>query len=249
MTKQDILVALTTYGSAPYIDLSLTAYERQSSPCVIVVDDGSRSTALRDVCKKHRVPLLNTNSRPDASKTNGIGDVLSTCAAIRTAYALGYGYVVKQSRRWICKDDPIPSLVDVFTKSDAATAASYTTTYGFGFRTEFFAMRVKEWMTVVDEIEDTALNNPKKVGLVEAFIHKYAKSLEPNSEQYNAYKKELNLPPSKAGYALWNFVGTDKKNPPSNIIWHDRDNTTVYANYAKELGLLYTVADFNKVNK
>ena len=170
----NILACITTYDSYAYVDLSL-AYLKQkfNIPC-IVLDDGSYSSKLQNVCDKHEVFLIGKTKPKE--EIWGMGDLISTINAIRYASFHGYDYILKISRRWICLDNPIPSLNVLINISDGSTYSSWTSTWNFGFRTEFMCLRTKEWMQVVPEMEERVKyvkTNP--IGLVEAFIHKYAK--------------------------------------------------------------------------
>lgn len=113
-----ILYAITTYDGYAYVDLSITMHKKFGND-VIVIDDGSLSDKLNEICIKQNVPLFNfcVNSCNDF----GNGDVVSTTQAIQYAYFHGYDYLVKQSRRFIFKENPTPDLENLIKISDSNT--------------------------------------------------------------------------------------------------------------------------------
>lgn len=157
-----ILYAITTYDAYAYVDLSIHMHKKFGND-VVVIDDGSCSRKLHDVCVKHNVPLLGIVNNP--AKKFDEGDVISTVTAIHYAYSHGYTHVVKQSRRWICLENPTPSLEKLIDETGGVTFSYYTTSYGFGFRTEFCAYELKTWINALDKIYDS-FKNKKRLGLV-----------------------------------------------------------------------------------
>ena len=103
-----ILYAITTYDGYAYVDLSLKLHKKFGND-VIVIDDGSLSENLNDVCLKHNVPLFNFAN--NSAKKFDNGDLVSTTLAIQYAYSHGYDYVVKHSRRFVFTENPTPSLI------------------------------------------------------------------------------------------------------------------------------------------
>ena len=180
-----ILYAITTYDAYAYIDLSIHMHKKFGND-VIVIDDGSCSKKLHDVCLKYNVPLIGISNTP--AKKFDEGDVISTVQAILYAYSHGYTHVVKQSRRWICLENPTPSLEKLINESGGVTFSYYTKTWGFGFRTEFCAYEVKTWIHGLETIYNT-FKNGQGFGLVEHYMHVIAERIQPQTNQYKEYKK------------------------------------------------------------
>lgn len=235
-----ILYAITTYDAYAYVDLSIHMHKKWGND-VIVIDDGSCSKKLHDVCIKYNVPLFGIVNNP--AKKFDEGDVISTVQAIHYAYANGYTHVVKQSRRWICLENPTPSLNVLIDESGGVTFSNYTKTWGFGFRTQFCGYEVKTWINCLEKIYNSFRRN-ENLGLVEHYIHLIAESNEPQTEKYKKYKLIHNNEDKCKGFVGWNWMGNDKKNTPSYILWHNNNTPSDYYNKAKNQGLNYTLDDF-----
>lgn len=240
--KDRVLVAITTCGAAPYVDLSLTKLKSFGLNCV-VFDDGSFSDELQNVCDKHDVYLVG-KCKPK-EKHWFYGDYASTLAATRLANALGYEFLLKISRRWICMEDPTISLEQLYLASGGTTFSNATRPKdgeGFGFRTDCFCIHVPTWIKVLPEMESRLKTG--KVGLVEALWHTYAKTLQPDTDKYKQYVKEHPRHISRTGYVGWDWEGNNSLIKTDQRLWHECNSIQDYANVAKYCGLDYKPEDF-----
>lgn len=239
------LVGVTTFGSFAYIELALAIYQSWQAD-VIVCDDGSCSTQLQEVCDRYRVPLIGICRTRE--RVPGFGDLIATTELIRYASAHGFDLAIKQSRRWICLADPRPSLEDLASRSGGNTFSHITQSFNFGFRTEFTGYLVKDWLPVLPEIY-RQIKSGSEV-FVEAFIHKLARKIEPDSVQYrNFIAGESGFRPDQTGYVHWGFMGDDRRAVPEHILWHDSHSPEDYYQKALELGLKLKLNDFEDFNK
>lgn len=250
--REKTLAAITTYGKHGFIDLSLTKLKSFGLNCA-VFDDGSKSERLKEVCDKHGVYLSGlykrrpniTNIR-DVRLVHSCGDVLSTVDAMNYAVAHGYKFVIKISRSLICLEDPIPSLYKLYVDSEGSTFTNFTTSWGMGFRTELTAYNMDYWSSVMHNIGLDALRD-NGVGLVEAFMHNYARKVQPTSDKYRAYISAQEEGPvaGSDSYVHWHWMGTDKRNCPKHILWHDSNTPRDYLKACEECELSdYNTSDF-----
>lgn len=244
-TNERTVIGITTYGAAAYVDLSLTMH-RSWEADVIVCDDGSASPVLHDVCQRHRVPLIGVCRTRE--RIPGFGDLIATTELIRYAAAHGFEFAIKQSRRWICLEDPRPSLESLADVSGGNTFSNITTSFRFGFRTEFTGYRVADWMPVLPTIY-AQVQSGREV-FVEAYIHRLARSIEPQTEQYRQYISSAGeYPADQTGYVHWTWMGDDRRRPPTSVMWHDFQNSADYYLKSRELGLPWSFTDFKEFNK
>lgn len=245
MNNIKILYAITTYDAYAYVDLSITMHKKFGND-VIVIDDGSCSHNLHDVCVKHKVALLGCGI--NQAVTFPEGDVISTTQAIEYAYAHGYTHVVKQSRRWICLENPTPSLIQLINQSEGITFSNITKTWGFGFRTQFCCYDTSAWINIIKEIY-TDLNNKKNLGLVERYIHVLAIKHQPTSEKYiNYINGQQGFLQHQKGYVHWKWMGDDKAKTPQYILWHNANKTCDYLKISLQEKLPYQIKDFNIID-
>lgn len=241
--RDNVLVAVTTCGAAPYVDLSLTKLKSFNLNCV-VFDDGSFDETLQKVCDKHEVYLIG-KCKPK-EKHWYYGDYSSTLSAIRLADYCCYDFLLKISRRWIWLEDPIPSLDRLYTESGGSTFSNATRPQdgvGFGFRTDCFCIHVPTWLSVITDMENRLKTGD--VGLVEAVWHSYAKKLQPDTELYKNYVKYNPRHISRTGYIGWDFEGNNSLEKLKQRLWHECNSLEDYYKVAKECNLPYCVEDFN----
>ena len=203
--KKKFLVAITTYGSHAYVDLGLECYSRYPECDCIVLDDCSKDERLMAVCRNRSVPLISHFEKHG----HLAGDMYSIARAIQYAYENGYEYVVKSSRRWICLENPFPELAFAIRISDAYTFSNITTTYGFGFRTEFMALHSASWYNKIDRMLKNMPNAHNL--LVEDYIHKLSVENQPQSELYKNFMQAQHYKENLRDYFHFPWMGTDRK--------------------------------------
>lgn len=233
------LVGITTYSSPAYIDLSLYYMTRYRQCDVIVLDDCSRDKKLMEVCQKYHVPMLSNRIH---YTHYGNGDLNMMATIIEYARENGYQYAVKQSRRWICLQNPFAALEDTICASGGYTFTNVTKTEHFGFRTEFIAFDAKAWYKNVPEMRKAVENDSH--GLVEHYVHLLARKTQPPSALYHEYMESHPCGEGEDGYVKLDWMGTDRSHVPAGILWHNTHQPSVYHRKAREVGLDYRKEDF-----
>ncbi len=232
---------LGTYGSAPFVELGLHYLTKVNHLPVLVVDDASGDSRLEAVCRRYGAELLRLPCRHG----HFAGDLQVFAAGLEWAKQHRHELVVKLSRRFIPCREWVTSLRQLAKASDAVTFSSYTTSYGYGFRTECAALAVDAWGSQIASIRETAL--PGQRIFVERFLHEKAKKLaeEYRTPRYDAFTAGQRLGRNRQGYACWSeLLGTDRKNPPPDVLWHNAAAPAKYAAAAQALGLPYQESDF-----
>jgi hypothetical protein len=242
-------MVIGTFASVPYIHLQLEARKRYYPhvPCLVHDDCSGRQEELRELCCNYGVDFEVSGRRQPPY----LGDVSTFICGLGWAQSRGLDLLLKVSRRWIFLADWTPSLIDLSVASQYATLGSYTTTYNFGFRSECLALSVAAWsqpLILSDLLQP--LRDQQEV-FVESFLHGLAQRLERvQCEQAEWWRWKHPVPPECSGYALWEFMGTDRCEPAKNHIWHDSHSPIFYRKTAMELGILrYSQADFNDPNQ
>ena len=235
-----ILYAITTYDGYAYVDLNITQHKKFGND-VIVIDDGSLSKKLREVCFKHNVPLF--NNCVNSCKKFDNGDVISTTQAIQYAYYHGYDYVVKQSRRFVFVQNPTPSLKKLIQFSDGNTfSTQYRTGVSWGFTTCCVAYKTSVWIKTIEKIfKDMELS--ANHGLTEHYIHVLAQRCQSTSQLYRNYMERHPSDKDARGYVYWQFI--DSQLMLGNLIWHFVHKPIDYYKLSLKVGLNYSFDDYN----
>ena len=117
------------------------------------------------------------------------------------------------------------------------------------FRTQFMCLKVKQWMNVVDKMDQlTSHYTLQTHGLVEDIVHEYAKQIQPKDSKYLGFvhglRTDLKSPNTAYGFVPWSWIGDTKNNPPDYILWHQKNTPQQYAEIAQHIGLNYKTEDF-----
>ena len=241
-------LVIGTYAAVPYIHLQLEARKRcYPHVPVLVHDDGSgRREDLRGLCAAYGADFeTNATRQPPC-----LGDLTVFAGGLAWARKRRLDLLLKISRRWVFRTDWTPSLVDLAQASQYATLGSYTTTFNFGFRSECLALSVAAWSQplILEE-----LLRPIRQGqevFVEGYLHGLARRLEDvQCEAAEHWRLTHLMPPDKAGYALWRFMGTDRCTRLASFLWHDSHSPVDYRDLAVEWGLPYDHPDFVDPNQ
>ncbi len=243
-------LVIGTFASVPYIHLQLEM-RRQFYPHipVLVHDDNShKADELKDLCERYGADFERSNVRLPPF----MGDMMTFAGGLKWAKDREYDIVVKMSRRFVPVGDWTRSLVRLANDSQYPTLCAWTTTYGFGFRTECVGMSVSEWHRrgLFDDLVGT-LYSGKSPPLVEAYIHDLARKLIPTlcvkAREYD--ERVGQRPDDKNGYGVWDFMGTDRHKKYPGFIWHNSHNFKHYWEAADKAGLKYSPADFDDPNQ
>ena len=161
------------------------------------------------------------------------------------AAANGIELLVKLSRRFIPTREWAGELAELARASNAVTFSSYTTSYGYGFRTEATGMLTAAWAPLAEQLRKEA--QPGKRIFVEQRMHRAARQLTDEwlTPEFAAYR-QLHCPGrGRSGYALWSaLLGTDRKRKYPGLLWHNANPPEEYAEAARQAGLPYRVEDF-----
>jgi hypothetical protein len=216
---------------------------------MLIHDDGShKGKELRDLCNQYGVDFEQNIPRLPPY----MGDLASVVGGLKWAKDRNYDILVKMSRRFLPIIDWTKELIDLASDSQYSTFSSWTTSYTFGFRTECFGMSVSEWFRqgLFHDIVSTLATN-RNPGLVEAFMHNLARRATNSCcKQASEYGRRIGpRPHDKDGYAVWEFIGTDRHTKYPGFIWHNSHVAQDYLSLAKEWGLPYELSDFLDPNQ
>jgi hypothetical protein len=246
----DLGIVVGTYAAVPYVHLQLEARRRFYPEIPLLVHDDSSPVAaeLGRLCNEYGAAFQTNKAR----EPHHLGDLTAFLGGLRWADQRKLDLLVKISRRWLFLTDWVGGLRKLALESQYATFSNYTTTYGFGFRTECIALATKRWATPEFFRPTIAAVRRRLHVFVEAYIHQHAIEFEKgNCLHAIRWKQEHPMPPDKAGYAPWDLIGTDrgKSDPASRWLWHDCDKPSAYAAIAQSWGLPYEVKDFEDPNQ
>lgn len=241
-------VVIGTFAAVPYIHLQLEARRRLFPGVPILVhDDGSHQAAeIQRLCREYGADFeTNTQRQPPS-----VGDLTAFVGGLWWAMERQLDLLVKVSRRWLFLTNWTESLRDLALQSQYATFSSYTTTFGFGFRTECLGMAVSTWgrrdflRAALDVI------HRGETVFVEAWVHDFARQFErENGSVSQAWRRSHPSPPDRNGYALWTLMGTDRCERSPYFLWHDSCNPDDYWVQSKAWDLPYTRNDFLDPNQ
>lgn len=237
-----------TFAAVPYIHLHLEARRRlyPTIPMLVHDDASPKAPELGRLCSEYGVEFERNNTRLPPCK----GDLSVFVGGLLWGKEKELSVVLKLSRRFIPTIDWSKSLLKLADESQYATFCSWTTTFNFGFRSECVGMNVGEWtrLELVNEIAARilAVGEP----FVEGYIHNLARrAAAVNCRKAQAYDSNVGARPSdKDGYAVWEYMGTDRRQRSGDYLWHDWADAKDYAGLARAWGLPYELKDFADPN-
>ena len=241
-------VAIGTFAAFPYIHMQLEARKRfyPNIPFLIHDDCSPKRDALSKLCKEYGAHFESNAKR----KPHHLGDLSAFYGGLKWANYHNFDILLKLSRRWIFRVDWVSDLIRLAQKSQYATFSNYTSTFGFGFRTECTGMSVKKW-TDVRLLEDVSskINQSGHV-FVEQYVHHRAIELEKfNCRIAEDWRLAHPADNDKRGYASWDMMGTDRAAKSDAYLWHNCNSPNEYLEQADNWGLKYTIADFSDPNQ
>jgi hypothetical protein len=242
-------LVIGTFAAIPYIHLQLESRRRNYPHVpVLIHDDASpRANDLLYLCKEYGAEFSYNETRQPSM----IGDLTAFVSGFLWAKRINATLLVKFSRRFLPVIDWTPSLLALAQRSQYCTFSEHTRSFGFGFRTECVGMAVQPWVESGNLSEIAAEAATRDGCFVEAFIHQLAWRLTRRKGK-SAAKWDAEVgerPADRAGYAPWDFMGTDRETPNKNFLWHNSDQPWVYHRLATQWGLPYTLADFQDPNQ
>lgn len=244
--KPKIALVVGTFAAVPYVHLHLEARRRlyPDIPLLVHDDHSPKAGELAALCRSYDAEFVETATRFPPSK----GDLSAIAYGLAWARERGVDVLVKMSRRFVPKIRWVDGLKELVEESDYATYSSWTTSFGFGFRTECLGLAVGEWFArgLVDDL--TAAIYASETPFMEGFMHDLARraaiTASPAAQRYDAHVGART--PERDGYAVWPFIGTDRCTWSADYIWHDSEGEGVhrYAELARLWKLPYQVVDF-----
>lgn len=240
-------LVIGTFGSLPYIHLSLESRKRfyHGVPTLISDDCSPSSDKLAQLCKQYGADFIsNEKHMPDH-----YGDLSVFVNGLHWAQQNNIDLLLKVSRRFIPLFDWSQELIEVYQQSEAATFSNICSSYNFGFRTECVGFHVPTWFNLglVQEME--AKLNARNGGVfMEGYIHELAQKIMWKTSN-KASEWFYNNPKYKGFYPL-NFMGTSRHQPKQNLLWHDYTHPMGYMAKCQEFGLYnYKSSDFYLINR
>jgi len=248
MLKTGLVIG--TYGSVPYIHLSLESRKKHYPNIPILVsDDCSPSqTQLKELCTTYGADFISNNSHmPDH-----YGDLSAFVHGFRWAKENNISLLMKISRRFIPLFDWSLVLNTSFLETDGATFSNSCSTYGFGFRTECTAFHVPTWyrLGLVAEME-TKLAARNGGLFMESYMHELAKKTMLDTSTKASEWLYKNVASKECeGYIPLDFMGTSRVKKKENLLWHDYTHPLQYWSKAYEWGIYkYKDVDFINPNR
>lgn len=241
-------LVIGTFAAVPYIHLQLEARRRfyPSVPMLVHDDCSARSDELRSLCGDYGAEFEKNMARSPACK----GDLSAFAGGLIWAQEQGLDVLVKLSRRFLPLVDWTTSLSSLAMESQYSTYCSWTTSFNFGFRSECVGLSVRDWFEyrLVHEIANRILAPGEP--FVEGFLHNLARRAAAfNCKAARAYDERVGARPSdKDGYAVWEFMGTDRRQRTENYLWHDWARPEEYYALGKGWGLPYRYEDYADPN-
>ena len=222
-----------TCGTPFYVELQLAALARWNPMPALVVDDGSGDRELPGICAKYHAEYLPL----PLHRGHWAGDLHIFAAGLEWAERNGVTLLVKLSRRFLPLREWQSGLLSLARESNAVTFSSWSTSYGLGFRTECLGLYVPAWLPCVSALRSAA---PAGRHFVERFLHRKARMLVNgwNSVAFEDYRQRHDPERKHDGYAFWtDLMGTDRRQPPPGVLWHDAHSEEDYRAAARTLGI------------
>jgi hypothetical protein len=242
-------LVIGTFAAVPYIHLQLEARRRLYPHVPLLVhDDGSpKRDDLQRLCAEYGCEFECNDSRRPCN----VGDVSCLLGGLLWAQRNGFDIIVKMSRRFIPLRDWTTELQELALASQYPTYSSFCKTYGLGFRSECVGMAVNEWVANRAHEHLAALAMAPERPFVEGALHQIAKRMADFRCRRAMQWDEIHglRPDDRAGYAPWEFMGTDRHERYPQFLWHDWARADDYSQQAQQWDLPYTMEDFIDPNQ
>ena len=248
-------VVISTFGSIPFLDLSLHYLVRVNHLRVLIHDDCSpQREALIALCQSYapHVDLYSTEKRLwHKEKIGVIGDTNSFLIGLLWARENRFDLLLKLSRRMTPIKEFAFNLKRLARESDGFTFGNYCEQDDFPLRTECVAMNVKAWTHAFPLSQLQTVVNAQLPVFAEYWFHDLARMLAyaNASPRYRAYADTHRIGASHDGFVKWNdLLGTDRYTPSPGALWHNCNPLEDYVRAAREVfGDRYTADDFRGI--
>lgn len=244
-------VVIGTYGSIPYIDLSLFYLKKINNiDNILIVDDCSAERdKLLTIIREYGADFLSTPYKlPYIRNVGSNGDTAAFLYGLKWAKSKNIDILIKLSRRLIPCYRWIDDFKQLVLDIPCATYSSYCIKDKFNFRTECVGMNVNIWnnLFVIEQL--TWLLDNNFLIFAEYYFHEIAKYLSYNNinEKYVNYAKTKNY--FYSGYVDWkDLLGTNRysnENRHSNVLWYTYTSPEQYCEKTKIFTTKYKPTDF-----
>lgn len=237
-------LVIGTFAAVPYVHLQLEARRRlyPAIPMLVHDDCSPKAGELKELCDEYGAEFEQNMARSPACK----GDLSAFAGGLIWAKEQGLDVLVKLSRRFLPMVDWTGSLSLLAVEAQYATYCAWTTSFNFGFRSECVGLSVKEWFEhrLIHEIAQRIIAPGEP--FVEGFLHSLARRAAAfNCKAAREYDKRIGPRPSdKDGYAVWDFMGTDRRQRTEHYLWHDWARPEEYYALGKGWGLPYRYEEY-----
>ena len=228
-------LVIGTHGSEGFIRLQLASRKKNypDIPVLVHDDSSSRGSQLKKICDSHKnVEFISTPYHYGWCP----GDVNALLFGLNWAVDNNIDILVKFSRRFIPLVSFSDELLRIAKKSQCPTFSNICHVWGYGFRTEAYAVSTKAWLNRLDIIKETIdyhVNRGRHTFFVEPVIHSWA------VETYNEYKHLVNkdFKGYGKGFARWNLLTNYRCRKNDMHLWHHSNHINDYKSMANKLGV------------
>ena len=241
-------LVIGTFAALPYVHLQLEAWRRLYPQVAVLVHDDASPQAGRiaKLCEQYGAEFEQNAERCPPCK----GDLTAFVGGLLWARARGLDVLLKLSRRFVPLTDWTASLADLALDAHYATYCAWTTTFNFGFRSECVGLAVAEWfrLNLVAELAARVLAPGEP--FVEGFVHDLARRAAAfNCQRALAYDARTGpRPRERNGYAVWPWMGTDRRAKTERFLWHDAVTPAEYHALGIAWGLPYKPEEYADPN-
>lgn len=246
---KNIGLVIGTYGSVPYIHLSLACLRKHEPDIKILIQDdySEYSIELKNICIKYDAELYTTKTRLGWF----LGDMSAVFNACEWSYTKGCDIGIKLSRRFIINKKFTENLIEIFNNTEAITLSGSCINAGFGFRSECIAFNTKIWhgSSELHAIKTNIDMQDNNIGLPEKWYHDKVKSLYESQASYNRLEYDKLYPSFNccSGFVYWPLLGLGRCIKVDNILWHTANNINEYLILSQQYNLPYNLEDFKKI--
>ena len=229
-----------TYGTPSYVELGIRKLLSfgVSPKDILVIDDASGNEKLPVICKELGVGFESN----EKNLGHFPGDFHVFSRAVDRGFVKGYDLVIKVSRRFICLQDPRPSLEALHERFNASCYGTRNALFKLPLRTEFVALNVSHWRYFIPELEDQGYGQGNRTGTFEHWFVEIAKVVQTLHLRYskNVDYKDL----QGFGFIYWDFVHFNISYRTDLQLWHFANEPKDYFEVAKSIGMDCSIQDF-----
>jgi hypothetical protein len=240
-------VAIGTYGSIAYVHLHLENSKKlYPTAKILVIDDYSLETKkIEKLCLSYGADFLSSPHH----KGHFVGDVYIVANAIKWAYQHNLSYFYKLSRRFV----PTINIEEIVKTIYHNEFAIYSNVCDWGIRSECMLMHTELWykycLSCLEDYIYFSTRDAMPHPVPEVLYTKLCKRFYYNISHANniILNNELNSDKIKRGcvFGILPFTTNNRGLKSNNYLWHSANGKEDFYNYAKYLGLNYTISNFN----